>query len=564
MSFWVVPSSARARHALLLGRGDVHRPDRRGRRVDRHRGAHAVERQALEQQLHVGQAAHGDAARPELALGLLVVGVVAVQRRHVVGDREARLAGVEQLAEADVGVLGRAEAREHAHRPGPRPVARGVDAARERRLARAGRCRAAGPGRRSGRRRRAAGRRGDRRRSGRRARRARRRTGRPSPRGRRGRRSARSPRVVNRSRRSGRRSRDGVSRSTRHARLRACPGLRTVAHGRDSSIQVPASSPSASVTVASPRSEARSTNTVSGRSAGQATMVCPRAVAGEHVQPPSRRRPRRSTSERRQLLRVAVGARALLVERAHASASRPAPIEHGDREAGRAAEVPRRPGEPDAVDAGVGERAQRGRRAVPSRVHVVGRLALVGRRAASPRAPGRRRAGGRRSCTPTTDRRTRRGSTSRRRPARREGENRDGGPGHARSEAGSLEPRPEGAGHSLSVPGGARTRRERRRFPFEGSASPNLGGSDGRRATGVRWSRRCPHAPDVRIHEDRDGLAIVIPWGRPYVVIRVRNAPTRDTPGETWGVGHGSQDRTTRPSGTLGGPGAPSPRSRVE
>ena len=77
----------------------------------------------------------GHAARPELALGLRVVGVVAVERGHVVGDREAGLAGVEQLAEPRVRVLGAAEAREHAHRPRPRAVARRVDAAGERRLA---------------------------------------------------------------------------------------------------------------------------------------------------------------------------------------------------------------------------------------------------------------------------------------------------------------------------------------------------------------------------------------------------------------------------------------------
>ena len=49
-----------------------------------------------------------------------VVGVVAVERRHVVGDREAGLAGAEQLPEPGVRVLGRAEAREHPHRPEPR------------------------------------------------------------------------------------------------------------------------------------------------------------------------------------------------------------------------------------------------------------------------------------------------------------------------------------------------------------------------------------------------------------------------------------------------------------
>ena len=61
----------------------------------------------------------GHAARAELALGLRIVRVVAVQRGHVVGDRQPGLAGAQQLVEALVGVLGRAEAGEHAHRPQP-------------------------------------------------------------------------------------------------------------------------------------------------------------------------------------------------------------------------------------------------------------------------------------------------------------------------------------------------------------------------------------------------------------------------------------------------------------
>ena len=136
MSFWVVPSSRSRGHAGLLGGDDVHRPDRRGRRVDRHRRRHAFERQAVEQDLHVGQRAHGDAARPELAFRLGVVGVVAVQRRHVVGDRQAGLAGREQPVEAGVRVLGRPEPGEHPHRPQAASIAGRVDAAGERRIAR--------------------------------------------------------------------------------------------------------------------------------------------------------------------------------------------------------------------------------------------------------------------------------------------------------------------------------------------------------------------------------------------------------------------------------------------
>ena len=76
------------------------------------------------------------AAAPELAQRPGIVVVVAHQRGHVEGDAEPRLAVGEQLLEAPVGLLGAAEAGEHADRPGSAAVAAGVDAAREGVLAR--------------------------------------------------------------------------------------------------------------------------------------------------------------------------------------------------------------------------------------------------------------------------------------------------------------------------------------------------------------------------------------------------------------------------------------------
>ena len=55
MSFWVVPCSARLGDALLLGRDDVEREQPRGRRVDRHRRVHLVERDAVQQRRHVAR-----------------------------------------------------------------------------------------------------------------------------------------------------------------------------------------------------------------------------------------------------------------------------------------------------------------------------------------------------------------------------------------------------------------------------------------------------------------------------------------------------------------------------
>src|SRR5439155_1077077 len=67
---------------------------------------------------------------PHLAERARMVGVVAHQRRHIEGGREPRLAVLEQVAEALVRLLGRAEAGELAHRPELASVHRRVDAAR--------------------------------------------------------------------------------------------------------------------------------------------------------------------------------------------------------------------------------------------------------------------------------------------------------------------------------------------------------------------------------------------------------------------------------------------------
>ena len=130
MSVWIVPPSDLGRDALALGHAHVlgQHDGRRG--VDGHRRRDAVERDPGEQVLHVGQRVDGDALAPDLAQRPGVVGVVSHQRRHVEGRREAGLAMVEQVAEAAVRLLGRAEPRELAHRPELAAVHRLVDPAR--------------------------------------------------------------------------------------------------------------------------------------------------------------------------------------------------------------------------------------------------------------------------------------------------------------------------------------------------------------------------------------------------------------------------------------------------
>ena len=129
MSVWIVPRSW-SRHPLLLADADVEREQHRGRRVDRHRGGDLVERDAREELLHVRERVDRDALAPDLAERLRMIGVVAHQGRHVEGGRESRLPVLEEVAEADVRLLGRAEAGELPHRPELPPVHRRVDPAR--------------------------------------------------------------------------------------------------------------------------------------------------------------------------------------------------------------------------------------------------------------------------------------------------------------------------------------------------------------------------------------------------------------------------------------------------
>ncbi len=136
MSFWVVPPIAGARDALCLGRGHVQGQQDGCRGVDRHRGADLAERQAVEQDRHVGQAGDRDPDPADLALGFARVGVVAHLGRQIERHRQPGLALLEEVPEAAVGLLGRGEPRVLAHRPEPAAVHRGLDAAGERILAR--------------------------------------------------------------------------------------------------------------------------------------------------------------------------------------------------------------------------------------------------------------------------------------------------------------------------------------------------------------------------------------------------------------------------------------------
>ena len=103
--------------ALVLGGDDVEREQPGGRRVDRHRRVHLVERDVVQQRLHVALVRDRHADLADLAARQLVVGVVAGLRRQVEGDREARLALREVAAVQLVRLLGGRVAGVRPHHP---------------------------------------------------------------------------------------------------------------------------------------------------------------------------------------------------------------------------------------------------------------------------------------------------------------------------------------------------------------------------------------------------------------------------------------------------------------
>ncbi len=80
-----------ARHALLVGQRRIERQQPRRRRIDRHRGVHPVERQALEQHAHVADMRDRHAHLADLAASERIVAVVTGLGRQVESDGEARL-----------------------------------------------------------------------------------------------------------------------------------------------------------------------------------------------------------------------------------------------------------------------------------------------------------------------------------------------------------------------------------------------------------------------------------------------------------------------------------------
>ncbi len=122
--------------ALASGHGDVHGKQDACRRVDGHRRGDLIQRDLVEELLHVADGRDGHAHLADLSHGDRVVGVVADLGRQVKGNAQAGLPVLEQVAVAAVEVLGGGKAGILAHRPEARAVHGRLHAARIRVLAR--------------------------------------------------------------------------------------------------------------------------------------------------------------------------------------------------------------------------------------------------------------------------------------------------------------------------------------------------------------------------------------------------------------------------------------------
>ena len=107
-----------AGRALLVGHGDIERQQPRGRRIDRHRSVHLVERDAGQERPHVADVGDRHADLADLAFGQLVVAVVARLGGQVEGDGKAGLALRQVLTIELVGLRRRGMAGVGAEDPG--------------------------------------------------------------------------------------------------------------------------------------------------------------------------------------------------------------------------------------------------------------------------------------------------------------------------------------------------------------------------------------------------------------------------------------------------------------
>jgi hypothetical protein len=91
MSFCVVPRSCAAVGAAPSASGDIERQQPRRRRVDRHRRVHLLQRQLVEEHIHVAEMGNRHADLAHLTARQWVVGIVTGLCGQIEGHREAGL-----------------------------------------------------------------------------------------------------------------------------------------------------------------------------------------------------------------------------------------------------------------------------------------------------------------------------------------------------------------------------------------------------------------------------------------------------------------------------------------
>ena len=97
------------RGTLLLGGDDVERQDRQHGTVHRHGDGHLVQRNLVEEDLHVEDGVDGDTGFTDITDHARVIGVVAAVRGEVEGHGQALLTSGEVAAVEGVGLLGGGE-----------------------------------------------------------------------------------------------------------------------------------------------------------------------------------------------------------------------------------------------------------------------------------------------------------------------------------------------------------------------------------------------------------------------------------------------------------------------
>ncbi len=106
----MVPESFAAGDALLFAGDDERREHRQHRAVHGHRHAHLLERDAVEEDLHVLDAVDRDAGLADIADDARMIAVIAAMGREIESDREPLLTLAQILAIEGVRFLGGREA----------------------------------------------------------------------------------------------------------------------------------------------------------------------------------------------------------------------------------------------------------------------------------------------------------------------------------------------------------------------------------------------------------------------------------------------------------------------